>query len=153
MERGKKIVRVSVVGIAVNLILVAFKAAVGLVTGSIAILMDAVNNLSDALSSTITIIGTFLAGREPDKEHPYGHGQIEYVTSITVAVIILIAGVAAMKKSVEKILDPSAARYTVASLIVIAVAVAVKLLLSRYVRGQGRKLNSEALVAWDRRHV
>lgn len=147
MERGKKIVRVSLVGIAVNLVLVTFKAAVGFVTGSIAIIMDAVNNLSDALSSIITIVGTKLATKEPDKKHPYGHGQIEYVTSITVAVIVLAAGVAALKESVSKIIAPSAASYTVVSLIIIAVAVAAKLLLSRYVRGQGIKLNSEALVA------
>ncbi len=147
MERGQKIVRVSLIGIAVNLVLVAFKAAVGFVTGSIAIIMDAVNNLSDALSSIITIVGTKLANREPDKKHPYGHGQIEYVTSITVAVIVLAAGAAALKESVEKIFHPSEASYTAESLLIIAVAVAAKILLGRFVRGQGRKLNSEALTA------
>lgn len=147
MERGGSIVRVSIVGVAVNLVLVAFKAAVGFVTGSIAIIMDAVNNLSDALSSIITIVGTKLACKEPDKKHPYGHGQIEYVTSITVAVIVLAAGVAALKESVGKIISPIEAHYTAVPLLIIAVAVVVKLLLGRYVKGQGRKLNSEALVA------
>ncbi len=147
MERGRKIVRVSLIGIAVNLILVAFKAAVGFVTNSIAVIMDAVNNLSDALSSVITIVGTKLAGKEPDRKHPYGHGQIEYVTSVTVAVIVLAAGAAALKESVEKIISPSQTHYTAVSLVIIAVAVGAKLLLSRYVRRQGRKLNSEALIA------
>ena len=76
MERSKKIVQISIIGIAVNLILVAMKASIGLITGSIAVIMDAVNNLSDALSSVITIVGTKLAGRAPDKKHPYGYGQI-----------------------------------------------------------------------------
>ena len=75
MDREKSIIKVSIVGILVNLVLVAFKAFVGFVTGSIAVILDAVNNLSDALSSVITIIGTKLAGKAPDKKHPYGHGR------------------------------------------------------------------------------
>ncbi len=147
MERTNSIVRVSLIGIAVNLVLVAFKAVVGFVTGSVAIVMDAVNNLSDALSSVITIVGTKLAGRAPDREHPYGHGQIEYVTSITVALVVLIAGLAALRESILKITDPVTAKYSAASLIIIAVAVVTKFFLGRFVRGQGRRLNSEALVA------
>ncbi len=146
MERGKKIVRVSLVGIFVNMVLVAFKAAVGFLSGSVAIIMDAVNNSTDALSSVITIVGTHLAGKEPDRKHPYGHGQIEYVTSITVAVVILAAGVAAVIESVKKIAAPTPASYTAVTLAVVAASVAGKLLLGRYVQAQGRKLNSEALV-------
>lgn len=78
MDRDKKIVKVSILGILVNLILVGFKAVVGLIASSIAIILDAVNNLSDALSSIITIIGTKLSGKRPDKKHPYGYGRIEY---------------------------------------------------------------------------
>lgn len=147
MERSKKIVQISIVGIIVNLVLVAFKAAVGAVTGSVAVIMDAVNNLSDALSSVITIVGTKLAGRNPDKKHPYGYGQIEHVSSVTIAVIVLIAGLTSFKESFEKILRPETANYTTASLIIIAVAVLVKFLLGRYVKREGKKYNSESLIA------
>lgn len=147
MERSKKIVQVSILGIIVNAILVAFKATVGVATGSVAILMDAVNNLSDALSSVITIVGTKLAGRSPDKKHPYGYGQIEHVSSVTIAVIVLIAGLTSFKESFEKILQPEAASYTAVSLVIIAVAVVVKFLLGQYTKRAGKKYHSEALVA------
>ena len=147
MERRNEIVKVSIIGIIANLVLVAFKAAVGLVSGSIAVILDALNNLSDALSSVITIVGTKLAGKAPDKKHPYGYGRIENISSVTIAVIVLLAGLTAFKESVEKILHPEAADYTAVSLIIIAAAVAVKLLLGRYVKGRGEKLNSESLVA------
>ncbi len=146
MERGKAIVRVSLVGVLVNVILVCFKALVGFASGSVAVIMDALNNLTDVLSSVITIVGTKIAGKEPDKDHPYGHGQVEYVTGVTVAVVILAAGAGALVESVRKIVRPVSARYTVLSLVIIAVSVAGKLLLGRYVRAQGRRLNSEALM-------
>ncbi len=147
MERQRNIVRVSIIGIAVNLLLVAFKAVVGLVTGSIAIIMDAVNNLSDALSSVITIVGTKLAGKAPNKKHPYGYGRIEYVTSITIAVIVLLAGVSSFTESFKRILNPETAHYSAVSLLIIAVAVVVKFLLGRYVKNQGHKNNSDSLIA------
>lgn len=147
MERGKKIIQTSIIGIGVNLILVVFKAVVGAMTGSIAIIMDAVNNLSDALSSIITIIGTKLAGKNPDKKHPYGYGQIEYVSSVTISVIVLAAGFTSLKESFNKILHPKAADYTAVSLVIIAVAVLVKYMLGRYVKGVGKEYNSESLVA------
>ena len=147
MERSRQIIRVSVVGILANLVLVAFKAFVGFVSGSIAVILDAVNNLSDVLSSVITILGTKLAGKAPDKKHPYGHGRIENISSMTIAVIVLLAGLASFRESVDKILHPEAADYSVVSLIIIAAAVVVKLLLGRYVKAQGEKLKSESLVA------
>lgn len=147
MDRGKKIVQVSIVGIAVNMLLVVFKAAVGFASGSVAIIMDAVNNMSDALSSVITIIGTKLAERKPDKNHPYGYGQIEYISSVTIAVIVLIAGLSSLKESFDKVLHPRAASYTTVSLLIIAVAVVAKFLLGRYVKSQGEKYDSDSLVA------
>lgn len=147
MERSKKIIRTSIIGILVNLVLVIFKAFVGIVTGSVAIFMDAVNNLSDALSSAITILGAKLASKAPDKKHPYGYGQLEHVSSVTVAVIILLAGVTSFRSSLDKIIHPEAAHYTVPSLIVIAAAVLVKFTLGRYVKQQGTKYHSESLVA------
>ena len=147
MERNKKIVRTSILGIIVNLILVAFKATVGILVNSIAIILDAVNNLSDALSSIITIIGTKLSEKAPDKKHPYGHGRIEYFTSIIIAVLVLIAGLTALKESVEKVITPEDANYSIASLIIIAVAVVVKFFFGRYVKKIGEKLNSQSLIA------
>ncbi|MBR5390276.1 MAG: cation transporter [Clostridia bacterium] len=147
MNRSKQIVRVSLVGIAANLALAAFKAAVGLLAGSIAVLLDAVNNLSDVLSSVITILGAKLANRPPDREHPYGHGRIEHLSAVLIALIILLAGLASFRESVAKILHPAAAHYTALSLAVIAAAVAVKFFLGRYVKAKGLEYRSESLVA------
>ena len=147
MTRQKIIVKTSIFGIVVNLILVAFKAAIGILTNSIAITLDAVNNLTDALSSIITIIGTKLAGKAPDKDHPYGYGRIEYFSSVIIAAIVLWAGITALMESWPKIFTPDVTNYTTVSLVIIAVAVAVKFVLGRYVKGVGEKINSQALVA------
>lgn len=147
MERSKQIVKTSVIGIAVNLVLVAFKMAVGLLSGSIAVILDGVNNLTDSLSSLITIAGTRLADRAPDKAHPYGYGRIEYVSSITVAVIILLAGLTAFREAFDKTLHPTPANYSAASLVIIAVAVGAKLALGRYVKAAGERYHSQALAA------
>ena len=147
MERNKTIIKTSIQGIIVNIILVIFKAIVGVVVNSIAIILDAVNNLSDAISSIITIIGTKLAGRKPDKEHPYGHGRIEYFASLIIAVIVLVAGVTSGKESIEKIINPVKADYTIASLIIIIVAVIVKFFLGRHVKNVGQKIDSQSLIA------
>lgn len=147
MSRQEKIVKTSIIGIIVNLILVAFKAFVGLATNSIAITLDAVNNLTDALSSIITIIGAKLAGKAPDKDHPYGYGRIEYFSSIIIAAIVLWAGITAFMESWPKIFTPDVTNYTTVSLIIVAVAVIVKFALGRYVKNIGENINSQALVA------
>ena len=144
-DRSKKIVRTSIVGIAANLGLVAVKAVVGLFANSISIIMDAINNLSDALSSVITIVGTKLAQKKPDAKHPYGHGRIEYVTSLVISIIILVAGSAAIAESVINIFNPREVKFEIYSVILIAIAVVVKIVLGLYFRHQGKKLNSEAL--------
>ena len=92
MDRNKAIIKTSILGIAVNIILVIFKAIIGIIVNSIAIILDAVNNLTDVLSSVITIVGTKLANKAPDKKHPYGHGRIEYFTSLIIGIIVLFAG-------------------------------------------------------------
>lgn len=102
MDRKKEIIKVSMHGIFANLLLVIFKSAVGFMANSIAVMLDALNNLSDAMSSVITIVGTKLAGKLPDKEHPYGYGRIEYITSVIIAVIVLLAGFTSLKESMEK---------------------------------------------------
>ena len=146
-EREKVIVRTSIIGILANVLLAGFKAAIGLATRSIAVTLDAVNNLSDALSSVITIIGAKLGGKKPDKKHPLGYGMIEYLSSMIVAAIVLYAGITALVESIKKIIEPEPAEYTMVSLLIIAAAVVVKLLLGRYVKGQGEKVNSGALIA------
>ena len=90
-DRDRIIVRTSVIGILANVFLAAFKAAAGIMSNSIAILLDAVNNLSDALSSVITIVGTKLASKAPDKKHPLGYGRIEYLSAMSVSAIVLYA--------------------------------------------------------------
>ena len=147
LDRSRKIIRTSVVGIVANVLLSAFKAAVGLLAGSVAIVMDAVNNLSDALSSVITIIGIKLSARPPDRKHPYGHGRIEYFSAIIIAVIVLTAGITSLVESVKKIFSPTTPEYTTVTLVVIIVAIAVKLLLGRHVKKQGERLQSDALIA------
>jgi cation diffusion facilitator family transporter len=146
-RREKVIIRTSIIGIQANLFLALFKAAVGLAAHSIAVILDAVNNLSDALSSVITIVGTKLAGKEPDREHPLGYGRIEYLTAMIVAGIVLYAGITSLTESVRKIIHPETADYSVLSLVIIAAAVVVKLVLGAYVKTQGEKVNSASLVA------
>ena len=146
-DREKVIVRTSVIGIVTNLLLAGFKAVVGIISNSIAITLDAVNNTSDALSSVITIVGAKLGGKAPDKKHPLGYGRIEYLSSMTVAAIILYAGITSAVESVKKIFHPEEADYRAASLVIVAVAIAVKLILGSYVKKQGQKVNSGALTA------
>ena len=147
MNRNQVIIRTSVIGILTNLFLVAFKAAVGILSNSIAVILDAVNNLSDALSSVITIVGTKLSGRLPDRKHPLGYGRIEYLSAMIVSGIVLYAGLTSAVESVKKIIHPEKPDYSAVSLVIIAVAVAVKVILGRYVKAQGKKVNSGSLVA------
>ena len=145
--REKTIVRTSVIGIVTNLLLVGFKAFVGLMSNSIAIILDAVNNLSDALSSVVTIIGAKLGAKQPDKKHPLGYGRIEYLSSMIVAALVLYAGITSLVESIKKIFHPEAADYGTVMLVIISVAIVVKLLLGLYVKKQGKKVNSGALAA------
>lgn len=145
-SREKTIIRTSIIGIVTNVLLAGFKAAVGLISHSIAIVLDAVNNISDAGSSLITIVGTKLAGKEPDKKHPFGYGRIEYLSAMIIAVLILYAGITSFVESAKQIAAPETPDYSPVSLIVVAVAVAVKIILGRYVKSVGLKVNSDSLV-------
>ena len=146
-NREKTIVKTSVIGIITNLLLVGFKAFVGLISNSIAVILDAVNNLSDALSSVVTIIGAKLGAKQPDKKHPLGYGRIEYLSSMIVAALVLYAGITSLVESIKKIIHPEAADYSTVSLIIIGVAIVVKLVLGLYVKKQGKKVSSGALEA------
>lgn len=147
IERKKVIVRTSIIGIAVNVFLSVFKVGVGIFSNSIAVILDAVNNLSDALSSVITIIGTKLSSKNPDKKHPFGYGRIEYLSSMLVAGIVIYAGITALVESVKKIINPVHSHYGTVSLAIIFIGIIVKLVLGRYVKIKGREVNSGALIA------
>lgn len=146
LSRDEMIIRTSVIGILANVLLAGFKAIMGILSNSIAITLDAVNNISDAASSIITIIGTKLAGKSPDKKHPFGYGRIEYLSAMIIAVIVLYAGITSFVESIKKIITPETPDYTPVVLIIVAVAVLVKIVLGRYVKSVGDKINSESLI-------
>ena len=145
MNRENVIVRTSIIGILGNIGLVALKATIGFIAGSISVIMDAVNNLTDVLSSVVTIIGTKLAGKKPDKKHPYGHGRVEYITALVVAVIVLVAGGSAIYESISSLISPTKATYSDLALIIISVGILVKVALGLYFRKMAKLTKSEAL--------
>ena len=147
MNREKVIVRTSLLGILANVLLVTGKAIVGLIANSVSIILDAINNLTDALSSGITIVGTKLANKKPDAKHPYGHGRIEYLTSLVISVIILVAGVTAIYQSIQAIIENKDITYSIPAIVIVSSAIVVKLGLGIYFRHVGKKINSEALKA------
>ena len=111
-KREKQIVKTSIIGIVTNALLAAFKAVIGLASNSIAIVLDAVNNIADAGSSLITIVGTKLAAKEPDKKHPFGYGRIEYLSAMIISVIVLYAGITSLVEAIKKIINPVTPSYT-----------------------------------------
>lgn len=145
--RQKIIVRTSVIGIIANVALAAFKAAVGLAANSIAVILDAVNNLTDVLSSVVTIVGSKLAGKKPDKDHPLGHGRYEYISAMAIVAIVLYAGISALIESIKKVIEPVTPDYSTTALIIIAAAIIVKIVLGRYVTAKGRACDSGSLRA------
>lgn len=146
-SRSNQIARVSIVGIGANAVIATFKVIVGLLSNSVAVLLDAVNNVSDALSSAITIIGVKLAGRKPDSKHPFGYGRVEYFSAILVASIIFAAGISSMIESVKVIITPEQTAFTWVSVLVIVTTIIGKLILGKYFKIRGKALNSDALVA------
>ena len=145
--REKIIVRTSIIGILANVILASLKALIGILANSIAIITDAINNLSDALSSIITIIGTKLAGKPPDRNHPYGYGRIEYITSLIVSSIVLYAGITALIESAKKFFYPETPNYQPLTIIILIIGIIIKLVLGLYVKNKGKSVNSDSLVA------
>ena len=135
------------VGIGLNLLLFVGKLFAGTISGSIAITADAFNNLSDAGSSVVTLLGFRLAGRKPDPEHPFGHGRMEYISGLAVAGLILLMGVELGKSSLKKILSPEEIVSSPLVLAILAVSVAVKLYMFYYNRSIGKKIKSAAMSA------
>ncbi|MCR5792175.1 MAG: cation diffusion facilitator family transporter [Lachnospiraceae bacterium] len=147
ITREKAITRTSIIGIIANVFLAAFKAFAGIAAGSVAIVLDAVNNLSDAFSSVVTIVGIKLAKKRPDRKHPYGYGRMEYFSTVIIALLILWAGSTSIIESVKKIIEPTVPAYSKITIVIILVSVVTKLVLGRYVKAKGEQYNSDALVA------
>ena len=145
-NRDKTIIRTSMIGILANVFLAGFKAVIGLMTHSVAITLDAVNNISDAGSSLITIVGTKLAGKEPDKKHPFGYGRMEYLSAMVISLIVLYAGITSFTESVKKIIKPETPSYTSIAIVIVTVAVLVKIVLGAYVKKVGERVHSDSLV-------
>ena len=135
------------VGICLNILLFAGKFIAGTLAASIAITADAINNLSDAGSSLITLIGFKLAGHAPDPDHPFGHGRIEYISGLVVSFLIILMGVELLKSSVDKILHPAPVEGGVLVVVILAVSIAVKIYMYLYNRSIGRRIDSAAMKA------
>lgn len=146
-NRLKTIMRASIVGIATNIALGAFKAFVGLLTHSVAITMDAINNFTDAASSFITILATTFSSKSADRKHPFGYGRMEYLGTLLIGGLILYAGVTALVESVKKIINPEVSEYTTVALVIVIVAVLVKIALTIYVVKTGQRVKSDSLIA------
>ncbi len=134
-------------GIALNLLLFAGKLAAGALSGSIAVTADAFNNLSDAGSSVVTLLGFRLAGKKPDADHPFGHGRMEYVSGLAVAGLILLMGAELAKSSVEKILRPESVSFSWLAAAILLLSVGVKVYMYLYNKSVGKKIRSAAMAA------
>ena len=134
-------------GIVLNLFLFAVKGMAGILSGSIAIAADAFNNLSDAGSSLITLVGFRLAGQKPDPQHPFGHGRFEYISGLLVSMLILLMGFELGKSSVEKILHPEEVAFDWLTAVILTVSIAVKIYMALYNRSVGKKIHSAAMLA------
>ncbi len=137
----------SVLGILANLLIAAVKVVIGLLASSIAIMSEGVNNASDALTSVLALIGTKLAGKHPDEKHPFGYGRIEYLTSLVIAILILVTGVEMLTSSVKLVFAPEEMSISILSLIIIAVSALIKFFLGIYTIRMGKKADSSTLEA------
>lgn len=135
------------VGIFLNILLCCGKLFAGMLSGSIAITADALNNLSDAGSSVITLIGFKLAGKKPDPDHPFGHGRAEYITGLIISIVIILMGLELLKSSVEKIIAPEAVDFSILAVIILAASILVKVYMWFYNRALSKKLDSPAMAA------
>lgn len=136
-----------VLGIMLNLLLFACKMVVGLLSGSVAIVADAFNNLSDMGSSLVMMVGFKMSGKKPDANHPFGHGRIEYVTGLIVSLLIILVGVELVKTSVSKIINPGITTFSIATVSVLLISVAVKLYMYYYNKKISMKINSSTMKA------
>lgn len=136
-----------IVGIVTNLILFIIKLSVGLFSNSVSILADAFNNLSDAASSIITIIGFKMANKPADAEHPFGHGRIEYITAMIVSFMVMLVGLQFVKTSFQKIINPTLVTFELWPFILLLISIGFKFWLSKFNKAIGNKINSSTLKA------
>jgi len=144
-SRQERIIRTSVIGILVNLLIAAVKIMIGTLASSIAIVSEGINNATDAGSSFLTYIGTKLSGKHPDEKHPFGYGRIEYLTGMVVGVLILYAGLGMLKESVEGILHPSDMNVSILTVLIVAGTAVTKFILGMYTIKVGKSVESEVL--------
>lgn len=146
-KREREIVKAGLFGVLLNLGLAITKGAVGVLTGSVAIMLDAVNNLTDILSAMVTIVGAKLAGKEADKEHPFGHGRVEYLAAVGVGIIILFAGVGALIEAIPEIFNATVIDYSATTILLLMVAILAKVGFGVYAKKKGREVKSRSLEA------
>lgn len=137
----------SITGIIVNIILAIAKYFAGIISGSISVTADAINNLSDAGSSIISLVGVKLSAKPADKGHPYGHGRVEYISALAVSFVVLLMGIELFKSSVDKIINPVPVRFNILSLVILAVSILAKLWLGFFNKKLGEKINSAPMMA------
>ena len=145
-NREKKILRTSIIGIIVNIGLAITKIILCTITNSIAITSDAINNLTDSSSSIITIVGTKLSSKKEDEKHPFGHGRIEYLTSMVIGIIVIVTGIQVFISSIDDIFNPAHTNYTNLSLIIMVLTIVTKIVLGTYTENLGKKVDSGALI-------
>lgn len=136
-----------VAGLTANVLLFLLKLLAGVLSGSVAIIADAFNNLSDAGSSVVTLVGFRLAGSPPDEEHPFGHGRMEYLSTLTVAALIMLAGIELAKSAVEKIFEPSVSAFSWVTAVILVASILTKLWMARFNRQVGDRIHSNTLIA------
>ena len=146
-ERNRGITLASIKGIIGNVVLVIFKMIIGLASNSIAIILDAVNNLTDVLSSVLTIVGTKLAAKGADKEHPFGHGRVEYVVSFVIAVVIFSVSFELIKQGIQQIIEPNSIIFRPILMVILVLSIGVKLWISYVNRTIGKKIDNLAMIA------
>ncbi|WP_164995828.1 cation diffusion facilitator family transporter [Miniphocaeibacter massiliensis] len=145
-QRDKSIKKSGVIGLFLNLLLFAVKLVIGIIINSVAVISDAFNNLADSMSSVVTLIGTYLAEKPADEEHPYGHGRFEYISSLVVAFLILVTGLTLLKESVVKIFNPEDLNFSVITTSILIISIIVKIFIYRYNKVLGEKINSITLI-------
>jgi len=146
-SREKIIIRAGIIGVFANIGLAVIKIVIGSFAGSVAIISDAINNISDAASSVITILGSKLAAKDPDDKHPYGYGRIEYITALVISVVIIVVGIEFLQTSFKAVFNPKPVDFTWMAIIIMLITVFAKIILSRFNKKAGKEAMSPALIA------
>lgn len=146
-DRDKIVINASFVSIIINILLAIAKMSVGILSSSIAIILDGINSLSDVLASVVTIISIKLSSKKPNKKHPYGYGRIEYISTTIIAFIVIYAGIESLIECIRKLISGEVANYSYVTLFVVFIGIIAKILLSRYTINIGEKTKSGSLIA------